>query len=118
MCSDAGARTCTSTVDPLHKGHARTMKIVLYREVKLCTKVLALQVSFIERCPLFRGFIMHESISIGSKQVSFIERCPLLRVSFIRGSTVLYSYTGCVSIHSVGIVASPKWREGEKIILV
>ena len=34
---------------------------------------------------------MHESISIGSKQVSFIERCPLFRVSFTRGST----YTQC-----------------------
>ena len=46
------------------------------------------QVSFIERCLLFRGKIIHQSIRMGLKQVSFIERCLLFRGSFIGGSTV------------------------------
>ena len=45
-----------------------------------------LKLSFIQRCPLFRGKIIHNSM--GQKKVSFIERCPLFGVSFIRGSTV------------------------------
>ena len=51
------------TVEPLYKGHAGTMKIVLYTEV-----------SFTQR---------FESISTGLKQVSLIERCPLFGESFI-----------------------------------
>ena len=48
-----------------------------------------LKVSSIQRCLLFRGSIIHWSISMGQKQVSFIERCPLFGGSFFGGSTVV-----------------------------
>ena len=40
---------CMCTVEPLYKGHAGTMKIVLSTEVKLYTKVLAADQN---KCPL------------------------------------------------------------------
>ena len=69
------------TVELLCKGHAGTIPLyegVLYSEVKLYTKVLAIE----------------------SKQVSFIERCPLFGVSFTRGSTVVPSITSHVHVQA------------------
>ena len=38
LCAHASVHACT-TVEPLYKGHAETMKIVLYREVSFIQRL-------------------------------------------------------------------------------